>query len=245
MITNFSESPTKDGHDMDGDFRMTNSYAPPMLKTPEAAQTYVGAAELRRVATDPFKRAIDVVGASLLLIFFAPLLLLWAGLIKLESPGPALFRQTRGGLNGRTFTIFKLRSMRCEENGDKVVQAKRGDDRITKTGRIIRMTSIDELPQLLNVLKGDMSIIGPRPHAQAHDAHYSELIPTYNLRFQARPGLTGLAQIRGLRGETGTVEDMAARIEADIAYIESWTLLTDIKIGLMTVPHLLLAKNAY
>ncbi len=197
------------------------------------------------MASDPLKRAFDILAASMLLVFFAPLLLLAALLIKLESPGPALFRQTRGGLNGKTFTILKLRSMRCEENGDKVVQAKRDDDRVTRTGRFIRTTSIDELPQLLNVLRGDMSIIGPRPHAQAHDIHYGELIPTYSLRFQARPGLTGLAQIRGLRGETGTVEDMAARVEADIAYIEGWTFMTDIKIGLMTVPHLLLAKNAY
>ena len=245
MVTYFSGSPTKDGHDMDGDFRMTNSYASPMLETPEAAQAYVGAAELRRIATDPFKRAFDILAAGLLLIFFAPLLLLWAALIKLESPGPALFRQTRGGLNGRTFTIYKLRSMRCEENGAKVVQAKRGDDRITRTGRIIRMTSIDELPQLLNVLKGDMSIIGPRPHAQAHDVQYGALIADYHLRFQARPGLTGLAQIKGLRGETGTVDDMAARIAADVDYIENWSLWSDIRIILLTVPHLLMAKNAY
>lgn len=245
MVTCLIGSPTKDGHNMDGDFRMANGYARPMLETPEVAQSLVGAAELRRVATDPFKRAFDFAAAALLLIFFAPLLLFWAALIKLESPGPALFRQVRGGLNGRTFTIYKLRSMLCEENGDKVVQAKRGDDRITKIGRIIRMTSIDELPQLLNVLKGDMSIIGPRPHAQAHDAHYGALIPDYHRRFQARPGLTGLAQIKGLRGETGTVDDMAARIAADVDYIENWSLWSDIHIGLMTVPHLLLAKNAY
>lgn len=224
---------------------MTSSYVTQMLDTPNQAHDLNPAQTLRRVASDPLKRAFDILAAAVLLVFFAPLLLLAALLIKLESPGPALFRQTRGGLNGKTFTIFKLRSMRCEENGDKVVQAKRDDDRVTRTGRFIRTTSIDELPQLLNVLKGDMSIIGPRPHAQAHDLHYGELIPTYSLRFQARPGLTGLAQIRGLRGETGTVEEMAARVEADIAYIENWTFMTDIKIGLMTVPHLLLAKNAY
>ena len=197
------------------------------------------------VATDPFKRCLDILIAGPALIFFAPLLLLVALIIKLDSPGPALFRQARGGLNGRTFTIYKLRSMRCEENGDKVVQAKRQDDRITWIGKIVRMSSIDELPQLLNVLKGDMSLVGPRPHAQAHDAYYSDLIPTYNLRFQARPGLTGLAQIRGLRGATNDVEDMANRVRSDIAYIDDWSLMSDIRIILMTVPHLLMAENAY
>jgi putative colanic acid biosynthesis UDP-glucose lipid carrier transferase len=198
-----------------------------------------------QVATDPFKRCFDILVAGLLLIFFAPLLLIVAALIKLESPGPALFRQARGGLNGRTFTIYKLRSMRCEENGDKVVQAQRQDDRITFIGKLVRSSSVDELPQLLNVLKGDMSLVGPRPHAQAHDRYYETVIPTYNLRFQARPGLTGLAQIRGLRGATNDIEDMANRVKSDIDYIDSWTLMTDIKIMLMTVPHLLLAENAY
>ncbi|PVM91541.1 exopolysaccharide biosynthesis protein [Caulobacter radicis] len=200
---------------------------------------------LARVAVDPGKRFIDVVVAALALVFFAPVLLLAALWIKLESPGPVLFRQTRGGLNGRTFTIYKLRSMRCEENGDKVTQARRDDDRITKSGKLLRTTSIDELPQLLNVLKGDMSLVGPRPHAMAHDAYYGALISTYNMRFQAKPGLTGLAQIRGLRGGTTDVEDMAARIKADIAYIDGWSLMSDIRILLLTVPHLLMAENAY
>jgi putative colanic acid biosynthesis UDP-glucose lipid carrier transferase len=197
------------------------------------------------VARDPLKRWLDIIVAGAALVFFAPLLLLVAAIIKLESPGPALFRQTRGGLNGRTFTIYKLRSMRVEENGDKVVQAKRNDDRITWIGKIVRASSVDELPQLINVLKGDMSLVGPRPHAQAHDVYYSALIPTYNLRFQARPGLTGLAQIRGQRGATADVEDMANRLRSDIAYIDQWTLMSDIRILLMTVPHLLIAENAY
>lgn len=200
---------------------------------------------LPRVAVDPIKRLCDFFAALLLLVFFAPVLLLTALLIKLESPGPALFRQTRGGLNGRLFTIYKLRSMRCEENGPDVVQAQRGDDRVTKIGKLIRMASIDELPQLLNVLKGDMSLVGPRPHAQAHDDYYSTLIPSYNQRFMARPGLTGLAQIKGLRGATGEIEEMSARVNADIDYIDNWTLLTDLRIMLLTVPHLLLAENAY
>lgn len=200
---------------------------------------------LPRVAVDPFKRLFDFFAALLLLVFFAPVLLLTALLIKLESPGPALFRQTRGGLNGRPFTIYKLRSMRCEENGPNVVQAQRGDDRITRIGKLIRMASIDELPQLLNVVKGDMSLVGPRPHAQAHDDYYGTLIPSYNQRFMARPGLTGLAQIKGLRGATGELEEMSARVKADIDYIDNWTLLTDLRIMLLTVPHLLLAENAY
>ena len=197
------------------------------------------------VAQDPLKRAMDIIVAGGALLFFAPLLALVSVLIKLESPGPVLFRQARGGLNGQTFTIFKFRSMRCQENGDKVVQARRDDDRITTLGRIIRKTSIDELPQLLNVLKGDMSVVGPRPHALAHDEQYGALIPNYHLRFRARPGLTGLAQIKGLRGGTSATEAMAARIDADNDYIEQWTLGGDVKILLMTVPHLLLAENAY
>jgi putative colanic acid biosynthesis UDP-glucose lipid carrier transferase len=200
---------------------------------------------LSRVGTDPLKRFYDVCASIALLVFFAPILILAAVAVKLESPGPALFRQTRGGLNGRTFTIYKLRSMRCEENGAEVKQALRDDDRITRIGKLIRATSVDELPQLLNVLKGDMSLVGPRPHAQAHDAYYSALIPTYNQRFQARPGLTGLAQIQGLRGGTGELEEMVARVKADITYIDNWSLMSDIRIMLLTIPHVLLRENAY
>lgn len=197
------------------------------------------------VAADPLKRLMDLVVAGSALLFFAPLLVLVALLIKLESSGPVLFRQSRGGLNGQAFTIFKFRSMRCQEDGPKVVQAKREDDRITMVGKIIRKTSIDELPQLLNVLRGDMSIVGPRPHALAHDEQYGAEIANYHLRFRARPGLTGLAQIKGLRGGTGTVAAMAARIEMDNQYIERWTLVGDLKILFMTVPHLLMGENAY
>lgn len=200
---------------------------------------------LPRVAHDPLKRAFDLVVASAMLVFFGPLLLLVAGFIRLESPGPILFRQARGGLNGRVFTIYKFRSMRCQENGASVIQALRDDDRITGMGRFIRKTSIDELPQLLNVLKGDMSLVGPRPHAQAHDAHYGALVVGYERRFQARPGLTGLAQIKGLRNGTSEVEAMADRVAADLSYIEGWSFGRDVKIMLLTVPHLLMAENAY
>ena len=201
--------------------------------------------KLPRVASDPYKRALDIFIASSALLFFAPVLLLVGIFIKLESRGPMLFCQARGGLNGEAFTIFKFRSMRCEENGDRVVQVARDDDRVTTIGRFIRKTSIDELPQLLNVLMGDMSIVGPRPHALAHDVEYGAVIARYSRRFRAKPGLTGLAQIKGLRGGTDDVQAMAARVEADIEYIERWTFDSDIRILLLTLPHLLLAENAY
>jgi putative colanic acid biosynthesis UDP-glucose lipid carrier transferase len=198
-----------------------------------------------RVAWDPAKRAFDVAAALALLVLFAPSLLLVALLIRLESPGPVLFRQARGGLNGQLFMIYKFRSMRCDDGGETVVQAARVDDRITRLGRFIRKTSIDELPQLLNVLKGDMSLVGPRPHARVHDEHYGELIPSYAQRYRARPGLTGLAQIQGLRGGTDDIEAMARRVSADIAYIETWSFAGDLRIMLLTAPHLLTAENAY
>jgi len=197
------------------------------------------------VAVDLRKRALDVLASALLLVLFAPLLLLAALLIKLESPGPALFRQTRGGLAGAKFQIFKLRTMHCRENGPDVVQAQRGDNRITSLGRILRATSIDELPQLLNVLRGDMSLVGPRPHAAAHDDYYGMRIPEYYMRYQARPGLTGWAQVKGLRGGTETVEAMRRRVEADIDYIQTWSILKDAKIVLLTIPSLLVTDNAY
>jgi putative colanic acid biosynthesis UDP-glucose lipid carrier transferase len=197
------------------------------------------------VAVDLRKRALDIAASVTLLVLFAPLLLLAALLIKLESPGPALFRQTRGGLGGSRFLILKLRTMRCREDGPELVQAQRGDDRITRLGRLLRATSIDELPQLLNVLRGDMSMVGPRPHAAAHDDYYAVRIPDYYARYQTRPGLTGWAQIKGLRGGTETVEAMRKRVEADIDYIQTWSILKDAKIVLLTVPTLLIAENAY
>jgi putative colanic acid biosynthesis UDP-glucose lipid carrier transferase len=218
---------------------MVSVVSRPRADTPPVADT------LPRVAQDPIKRAFDIVVAFAMLVFFGPLLLLFALLIRVTSPGPILFRQARGGLSGRVFTIYKFRSMRCQENGAEVVQAMRDDDRITPVGRFMRKTSIDELPQLLNILKGDMSLVGPRPHALAHDVHYGALVTGYAGRFQARPGLTGLAQIKGLRGGTNEIEAMAERVNADVAYIEGWSFWRDIKIMLLTVPHLLTAENAY
>lgn len=200
---------------------------------------------LPQVAIDPRKRALDILASTLLLFLFAPLLLLAALLIKLESPGPALFRQTRGGLGGVRFQILKLRTMHCREDGPELIQAQRGDNRVTRIGRLLRASSIDELPQLLNVLRGDMSLVGPRPHAAAHDDFYAVRIPDYYARYQTRPGLTGWAQVKGLRGGTDTVEAMSRRVEADIDYIRTWSILKDAKIVLLTIPSLLIAENAY
>ena len=201
--------------------------------------------QLPPVAVDLRKRALDIGASTLLLILFAPLLLLAALAIKLESPGPALFRPTRGGLGGARFQILKLRTMHCREDGPNLVQTQRGDNRVTRVGRLLRATSIDELPQLLNVLRGDMSLVGPRPHAAAHDDYYGMRIPEYYARYQARPGLTGWAQVNGLRGGTDTVEAMRRRVEADIDYIQTWSILKDAKIVLLTIPSLLVAENAY
>jgi putative colanic acid biosysnthesis UDP-glucose lipid carrier transferase len=200
---------------------------------------------LPQVAVDLRKRALDVAASATLLLLFAPLLLLAALLIKLESPGPALFQQMRGGLGGSRFKILKLRTMHCREDGPELTQAQRGDNRVTRIGRVLRATSIDELPQLLNVLRGDMSLVGPRPHAAAHDDYYGMRIPEYYARYQARPGLTGLAQVRGFRGGTETVEAMRNRVEADIDYIQTWSILKDAQIVLLTIPSLLIAENAY
>lgn len=221
-----------EGHLVDG-----GSY--PELLAPHVA------APLPKVALDLRKRMLDVVASASLLALFAPLLLLAALLIKLESPGPALFRQMRGGLGGGRFQILKLRTMHCREDGPELTQAQRGDARVTRIGKLLRATSIDELPQLLNVLRGDMSMIGPRPHAAAHDDYYGARIPEYYARYQARPGLTGWAQVKGLRGGTQTVEAMRRRVEADIDYIQTWSILKDAKIVLLTIPSLLVAENAY
>jgi exopolysaccharide biosynthesis polyprenyl glycosylphosphotransferase len=188
-------------------------------------------------------RATDVALAFLALLVLSPLLLLTALLIRLDSRGPALFRQTRTGLNGRTFQIYKFRTMRVQEDGPEIQQARRGDARITPLGRILRATSLDELPQLLNVLCGDMALVGPRPHAVAHDHFYARQIPSYHQRFQVRPGITGWAQVHGARGETPTVEHMQRRIELDLWYVEHRSLALDLKILARTVSVALTHRN--
>ena len=191
------------------------------------------------------KRVIDVVAGFLMLLAVAPILGLAALAIKWESKGPVFFRQRRHGWNHSVFTVWKLRTMTVQEDGDKIVQATRNDARVTRVGSFLRKTSIDELPQLLNVLSGEMSLVGPRPHALAHNLQYSELIKCYAIRHKVRPGLTGWAQVKGLRGNSENIADMVSRAEADVWYIQNWSLLLDLKIILMTPFALLLHRNAY
>ena len=190
------------------------------------------------------KRWLDFTFAALVLLLLAPLFVLVAAAIKIESKGPVFFRQQRTGLGGQAFIILKFRSMRLHQD-QHVTQATRHDARITRVGAFIRALSIDELPQLLNVLRGDMSLVGPRPHALAHDARWSLVVPEYRQRFRARPGLTGYAQVRGRRGEVSCIEDIAARVDDDNTYIEHWSLLLDFKIVLHTIPLIFGDPNAY
>jgi putative colanic acid biosynthesis UDP-glucose lipid carrier transferase len=189
------------------------------------------------------KRSLDIIVSAGLLAFLAPSLLLIAFLIRLESDGPALFRQKRFGRGGKVFTLLKFRSMRVQESDGSFIQARTADPRVTPFGRWLRRTSIDELPQLLNVLKGDMSLVGPRPHAIAMDQYYARLIPRYSDRLLVRPGLTGLAQISGLRGPTNTIEEISSRLRRDRAYVRRWSFLLDLKILLRT-PLSLFGPNA-
>jgi putative colanic acid biosysnthesis UDP-glucose lipid carrier transferase len=188
-----------------------------------------------RVQGSALKRLIDILGAGWGLVFLAPFLIFVAVLIRLESRGPALFRQRRTGYGGETFKIYKFRTMRVAEDGEKVRQAERFDDRTTVVGSFLRRSSIDELPQLINVIKGDMSLVGPRPHAVAHDRYYGEAIPAYRDRFLIRPGITGLAQVLGYRGATPELGMMAARVDKDLQYIRRWSVKFDIEILFRTV----------
>ena len=191
------------------------------------------------------KRASDVVLAALMLLALSPVLLLLSLIIKLTSPGSVIFKQRRYGLDGQEITVYKFRSMRVSEDGEKVTQASRDDPRITPIGRILRKYSLDELPQLINVLQGSMSIVGPRPHAVAHNEEYRALIKGYMLRHKVRPGITGLAQINGYRGETKDLEDMRKRVEYDLDYLRHWSLGLDLAIILKTVAVVFRDENAY
>lgn len=191
------------------------------------------------------KRGLDISVAGLSLLMLSPLMLMVALLVRLESPGPILFRQRRLGFNGREFRILKFRSMTVTEDGDKIVQASRDDKRVTRVGAIIRATSVDELPQLINVLAGEMSLVGPRPHAVAHDNTYEDIIADYSLRRHMKPGLTGWAQVNGLRGETRSVELMERRVEHDLWYIDNWSIWLDLKILAMTAIELFRNRNVY
>jgi putative colanic acid biosysnthesis UDP-glucose lipid carrier transferase len=188
-----------------------------------------------RLSSSNLKRLVDVVGAGLGLLFLAPFLLLVGVLIRLESPGPILFRQRRTGLNETIFTIYKFRTMEVLEDGPVVNQATRHDCRATKLGRFLRKTSIDELPNLINVLKGEMSLVGPRPHAVAHDRLWAPMVAGYDGRFRAKPGITGLAQVEGYRGEILSSECVVARVSYDLQYIRDWSVVLDLKILLRTL----------
>ncbi len=191
------------------------------------------------------KSVLDYSVASAALIALSPLMLVTAVCIKFGSPGPVLFKQKRHGWNGEEINVYKFRSMKLhQETEGKVTQASKDDDRITKVGRFIRRTSIDELPQLFNVLSGSMSIVGPRPHAIAHNVLYGEQIKDYMRRHRVKPGLTGLAQVNGFRGETRNLEAMEGRVQYDLAYINNWSIWLDIKIIIKTA-FVLFDKNAY
>lgn len=192
------------------------------------------------------KAVEDYLLSALVVLLLSPLLILVAVAIKIDSPGPVLFRQKRLGFNNQVFEIYKFRSMYHREIPEHVTQqAQRDDPRVTRVGRLIRRTSIDELPQLLNVLNGTMSLVGPRPHALDHNEDYGRRIRGYFARHKVKPGITGWAQVRGLRGETEAIGKMKARVDHDIYYAENWSLLFDLKILFMTVVVVLFQKNAY
>ncbi|HBY1991632.1 undecaprenyl-phosphate glucose phosphotransferase, partial [Klebsiella pneumoniae] len=191
------------------------------------------------------KRLEDIVLSLIILILISPVLIVIACIVKYSSKGPILFRQTRYGMDGKSIQVWKFRTMVVQENGNVVTQAVRGDVRVTNVGRFLRRTSLDELPQFFNVLFGSMSIVGPRPHAVAHNEQYRTLIEGYMLRHKVKPGITGLAQIKGWRGETDTLEKMQKRVEYDLEYIREWSLWLDLKIIFLTVFKGFVNKSAY
>jgi putative colanic acid biosysnthesis UDP-glucose lipid carrier transferase len=191
------------------------------------------------------KRITDIALAAAMLVLAAPLMLLLALLVRQSSAGPVLFKQRRYGLDGREIVVYKFRTMTVLEDGDRIVQARKSDERITPVGRFMRRYSLDELPQLINVLQGRMSLVGPRPHAIAHNEEYRKLIKGYMIRHKVPPGMTGLAQVNGCRGETARVEDMQARVNYDLEYLRRWSPLLDLKILFLTAIRLVRDEKAY
>ena len=191
------------------------------------------------------KRTADLVFGSLILAMVTLPMMLIAAAIKLTSKGPVFFRQLRYGLDGREIPVWKFRTMTCCDNGSEVRQATKNDSRITKIGGLLRRTSLDELPQLFNVIEGSMSLVGPRPHATAHNEQFRSLIDGYMLRHKVKPGITGLAQVSGYRGETETLDKMEKRVACDHRYIREWSFLMDVKILIKTFQVVLLQRNAY
>jgi putative colanic acid biosynthesis UDP-glucose lipid carrier transferase len=191
------------------------------------------------------KRVSDLFLASLILLLASPIMLVVALGVALTMPGSIIFKQRRYGLDGREITVYKFRSMLSSDDSNNVVQAKRDDSRIPPFGRFIRRYSLDELPQLVNVVQGRMSLVGPRPHAVAHNEEYRRLIKGYMIRHKVAPGITGLAQIRGHRGETRTVEQMRARVESDLEYLRRWSLGLDLRIIGLTILRIFSDSKAY
>jgi putative colanic acid biosynthesis UDP-glucose lipid carrier transferase len=191
------------------------------------------------------KRVSDIVLATLILILISPLLLVLAIGVKLSSPGPVIFKQRRNGLDGGEIQVYKFRSMTAQDNGAVVRQATKDDPRITRFGAFMRRTSLDELPQFINVLQGQMSIVGPRPHAVAHNEQYRQLIKAYMVRHKVKPGITGWAQVNGHRGETDTIEKMQARVEYDLEYLRNWSLGLDLQIIVRTIRLVFFDRHAY
>ena len=198
-----------------------------------------------RGADGILKRLSDLVLATLILILITPLLLVVAIAVKLSSPGPIIFKQRRYGLDGKEIVVYKFRSMTVTEDGSTIKQAEKGDARITPLGAFMRRTSIDELPQFVNVLQGRMSIVGPRPHAVAHNELYRKLIKGYMVRHKVRPGITGWAQVNGYRGETTTLDKMQGRIDYDLDYLRNWSLRLDLHIILKTIRLVLKDEKAH
>ncbi|MEW5685028.1 MAG: exopolysaccharide biosynthesis polyprenyl glycosylphosphotransferase [Pseudomonadota bacterium] len=211
----------------------------------DSAARLLSPVDLPEITESWGKRALDVAGAAFALLVFLPLLLCIALAVRVESGGPVIFRQRRTGHGGQVFTIYKFRTMTVAEDSGEIRHATKNDSRVTAVGALLRKLSLDELPQFLNVLKGDMSLVGPRPHALSHDEHYGAQIPTYTDRFRAKPGLTGLAQVNGLRGEIRDLRCMRDRIAADNLYIESWSLGLDVAILAKTVLVIFRDPQAY
>jgi putative colanic acid biosynthesis UDP-glucose lipid carrier transferase len=191
------------------------------------------------------KRVTDIGISAAAILLLLPFLLAVAVAIRITSPGPVIFRQRRYGLDGHEIVVYKFRTMKVTEDNGPIVQATRDDERITSIGRFLRRFSIDELPQLLNVLQGRMSLVGPRPHAVAHNEEYRKLIKGYMVRHKVQPGITGLAQVNGCRGETSKLEEMEARVKYDLDYLRNWSLMLDIKILFRTVIKVFVDDRAY
>jgi len=191
------------------------------------------------------KRVSDIVLAGIILVLISPILIALAIGVKLSSPGPVIFKQRRNGLDGEEIVVYKFRSMTAQDNGPVVRQATKNDPRVTKFGAFLRRTSLDELPQFFNVLQGRMSIVGPRPHAVAHNEEYRRIIKAYMVRHKVKPGITGWAQVNGHRGETDTLEKMQARVEYDLEYLRNWSLGLDLQIIVRTIRLVFFDRNAY